>query len=60
MSQKRARARSNKPETDHLGQVMRNLTDALIININAALKEEYLEVAADAAEPLASRGALNL
>ena len=58
MSQKRRRPRNNKPETDHLDQVMRNLTDALILN--TALREEELEVAADAAERLASRGALNI
>ena len=58
MSQKRRRPRNNKAETDHLDQVMRNLTDALILN--TALREEELEDAADAAERLASRGGLNI
>ena len=39
-------------------QVMRNLTDVLILN--TALREEEMEVAADAAERLDSRVALNI
>lgn len=62
MSQKRRRSRNNRPKKQEqeksLDEVMRNFADALILN--TALKEGELEVAADAAERLDSREALNV